>query len=116
MLTVQIIVVNMRHMGQRSARYMCCDSLYEAVCCGWTACRLGLAASIQTLHPGRKYEPAVAAVAVAVLQVDKSIIGWDSTIGAWSRLENHCVLGEDVQVKVSGLAAVAAAPDMVYCR
>lgn len=35
-----------------------------------------------------------------VLQVDKSIIGWDSTVGAWSRLENHCVLGEDVQVKV----------------
>ncbi|WIA14582.1 hypothetical protein OEZ85_003097 [Tetradesmus obliquus] len=32
-------------------------------------------------------------------KVDKSIIGWDSTIGAWSRLENHCVLGEDVQVK-----------------
>lgn len=38
-----------------------------------------------------------------VLQVDKSIIGWDSTIGAWSRLENHCVLGEDVQVKVRAL-------------
>jgi NDP-sugar pyrophosphorylase family protein len=52
---------------------------------------------------------------MAVLQVDKSIIGWDSTIGAWSRLENHCVLGEDVQVKVSGLAAVAAVADMVYC-
>jgi mannose-1-phosphate guanylyltransferase len=33
--------------------------------------------------------------------VDKSIIGWDSTVGAWCRLENHCVLGEDVQVKVS---------------
>ncbi|KAF8061370.1 mannose-1-phosphate guanylyltransferase 2 [Scenedesmus sp. PABB004] len=32
-------------------------------------------------------------------KVDKSIVGWDSTVGAWSRLENHCVLGEDVQVK-----------------
>jgi NDP-sugar pyrophosphorylase family protein len=41
------------------------------------------------------------AAAVVAMQVDKSIIGWDSTIGAWSRLENHCVLGEDVQVKVS---------------
>jgi NDP-sugar pyrophosphorylase family protein len=41
---------------------------------------------------------------VFVPQVDKSIIGWDSTIGAWSRLENHCVLGEDVQVKVSKVA------------
>jgi NDP-sugar pyrophosphorylase family protein len=47
-----------------------------------------------------------------VLQVDKSIIGWDSTIGAWSRLENHCVLGEDVQVKVSALAALAVATDV----
>jgi hypothetical protein len=28
-------------------------------------------------------------------------VGWDSTVGAWCRLENHCVLGEDVQVKVS---------------
>ncbi len=33
--------------------------------------------------------------------MDLSIIGWDSRIGAWSRLENHCVLGEDVQCKVS---------------
>ncbi|PNH03693.1 putative mannose-1-phosphate guanylyltransferase 3 [Tetrabaena socialis] len=29
-------------------------------------------------------------------KVDLSIIGWESNIGAWSRLENHCVLGEDV--------------------
>lgn len=36
-----------------------------------------------------------------ILQIDKSIIGWESTVGAWCRLENHCVLGEDVQVKVS---------------
>ncbi|EFJ46105.1 hypothetical protein VOLCADRAFT_81984 [Volvox carteri f. nagariensis] len=32
-------------------------------------------------------------------KVDLSIIGWDSRVGAWSRLENHCVLGEDVQCK-----------------
>jgi mannose-1-phosphate guanylyltransferase len=30
-----------------------------------------------------------------------SIVGWNSKIGAWSRLENHCVLGEDVQCKVN---------------
>lgn len=41
-------------------------------------------------------------VVPVVLQIDKSIIGWDSTVGAWCRLENHCVLGEDVQVKVRG--------------
>jgi hypothetical protein len=46
-----------------------------------------------------------------VLQVDKSIIGWDSTIGSWSRLENHCVLGEDVQVKVS-----ACAGELLLCN
>eukprot|EP00879_Flechtneria_rotunda_P009941 GHRR01010396.1.p1 GENE.GHRR01010396.1~~GHRR01010396.1.p1 ORF type:complete len:329 (+),score=90.47 GHRR01010396.1:1003-1989(+) len=32
-------------------------------------------------------------------KVDKCIIGWDSKVGSWCRLENHCVLGEDVQVK-----------------
>lgn len=32
-------------------------------------------------------------------KVDKSIVGWDSRIGAWSRLENFCVLGEDIQCK-----------------
>lgn len=42
----------------------------------------------------------MAGYAAAGLQIDKSIIGWDSTVGAWCRLENHCVLGEDVQVKV----------------
>jgi len=30
--------------------------------------------------------------------VDKSIVGWKSTIGAWARMENVTVLGEDVQV------------------
>lgn len=43
--------------------------------------------------------PHILAVSGAA-QVDKSIIGWDSTVGSWCRLENHCVLGEDVQVKV----------------
>lgn len=32
-------------------------------------------------------------------KIDTCIIGWDSKVGAWSRLENNCVLGEDVQVK-----------------
>lgn len=31
--------------------------------------------------------------------VANSIIGWDSTIGAWSRVEGSSVLGEDVQIK-----------------
>ncbi len=34
------------------------------------------------------------------MQVENCIVGWDSSIGSWSRLENTCVLGEDVQVKV----------------
>ena len=34
------------------------------------------------------------------MQVDMCIVGWESTIGAWSRCENYCVLGEDVQCKV----------------
>jgi mannose-1-phosphate guanylyltransferase len=33
-------------------------------------------------------------------KIDKSIIGWDSQIGAWSRLEGHSILGKDVQIKV----------------
>ncbi len=37
---------------------------------------------------------------VCVSQVENCIVGWDSRIGSWSRLENTCVLGEDVQVKV----------------
>jgi mannose-1-phosphate guanylyltransferase len=41
-------------------------------------------------------------------QVEACIVGWDSTVGAWSRLENHCVLGEDVTVKVR--VALAGAP------
>ena len=35
-------------------------------------------------------------------KIDNCIIGWESKVGAWSRLENHCVLGEDVQCKVWG--------------
>ena len=31
--------------------------------------------------------------------VSGSIVGWDSVIGAWSRVENMSVLGEDVQIK-----------------
>lgn len=32
-------------------------------------------------------------------KVDNSIIGWESKIGSWSRVENNCVLGEDVQCR-----------------
>jgi mannose-1-phosphate guanylyltransferase len=32
-------------------------------------------------------------------KVDSCIVGWDSKVGAWARLEGFCVLGEDVQVK-----------------
>lgn len=32
-------------------------------------------------------------------KIDQCIIGWHSKIGAWSRLEKHCVLGEDVFCK-----------------
>ena len=31
--------------------------------------------------------------------VSGSIVGWDSIIGCWSRVENMSVLGEDVQIK-----------------
>ncbi|KAJ5077051.1 mannose-1-phosphate guanyltransferase beta [Anaeramoeba ignava] len=30
--------------------------------------------------------------------VSNSIVGWDSLIGKWSRLENHCILGSSVGV------------------
>ncbi|KAF5827635.1 GDP-D-mannose pyrophosphorylase [Dunaliella salina] len=32
-------------------------------------------------------------------KVDNCIIGWESKVGGWSRLENCCVLGEDVTCK-----------------
>jgi NDP-sugar pyrophosphorylase family protein len=35
-------------------------------------------------------------------KVEKAIVGWESQIGAWSRVEGHSVLGKDVQVKVRG--------------
>ena len=31
--------------------------------------------------------------------VEKSIVGWQSIVGSWCRLENVTVLGEDVQIK-----------------
>jgi mannose-1-phosphate guanylyltransferase len=34
-----------------------------------------------------------------LVQVEKSIVGWDSRLGSWTRVENNCVLGEDVQVR-----------------
>lgn len=54
-------------------------------------------------------------------QVDHCIVGWDSKVGAWSRMENYCVLGEDVQCKVRGCdacdhaAASFAVPSMCTC-
>ncbi|KAJ9510167.1 hypothetical protein QJQ45_015644 [Haematococcus lacustris] len=36
---------------------------------------------------------------VLAAQVERSIIGWEGRIGAWTRMENCCVLGEDVEVK-----------------
>jgi UDP-3-O-[3-hydroxymyristoyl] glucosamine N-acyltransferase len=33
-------------------------------------------------------------------KVDRAIIGWESSIGAWARVEGHSVLGKDVTVKV----------------
>lgn len=35
-------------------------------------------------------------------KVDNCIIGWESRIGAWARVENNCVIGKDVEVKVGG--------------
>lgn len=32
-------------------------------------------------------------------KVESSIVGWESQVGQWARLESHCVLGKDVQVK-----------------
>jgi hypothetical protein len=40
-------------------------------------------------------------------KVEKSIIGWDTQIGAWARVEGSSVLGKDVQVKVRPLAGGA---------
>ena len=31
--------------------------------------------------------------------VSGSIVGWHSKLGRWSRLENMCILGEDVEIK-----------------
>lgn len=32
-------------------------------------------------------------------RVADSIVGWGSKLGKWSRLENKCVVGEDVSVR-----------------
>lgn len=44
-----------------------------------------------TLLPGAKVK--------SHAYVEKSIIGWSSTVGEWSRIEKMSVLGEDVHVK-----------------
>lgn len=30
--------------------------------------------------------------------IDNSIIGWKTQVGKWSRIENHSILGEEVNV------------------
>ena len=40
--------------------------------------------------------------------ISGSIIGWHSQIGRWARLENCCVLGEDVQAREPGLGGAGA--------
>ena len=31
--------------------------------------------------------------------MESTIVGWESTVGSWTRLENVTVLGKDVKVK-----------------
>lgn len=31
--------------------------------------------------------------------VDNSIVGWNSSVGMWARVQEHCVFGEDVHIK-----------------
>ena len=31
--------------------------------------------------------------------IDGSLIGWNCKIGKWARLQNLCILGEDVEIK-----------------
>lgn len=31
--------------------------------------------------------------------INRSIVGWNNTVGRWSRIDNGCVFGDDVQVK-----------------
>ena len=31
--------------------------------------------------------------------MDSTIVGWESTVGSWARLENVTVLGKDVKVR-----------------
>lgn len=40
-------------------------------------------------------------------KVDSCIVGWDSCLGCWCRLENFCILGKDVTAKVGWHARAA---------
>lgn len=43
-------------------------------------------------------------------RIADSIIGWGGSVGKWARIENKSVIGEDVHVKVCGLALCAWFP------
>lgn len=36
-------------------------------------------------------------------RIADSIVGWGSSTGQWARIENKCVIGEDVHMKVRAL-------------
>ena len=54
-------------------------------------------------------------LSLSLTQVDNCIIGWESKIGAWSRLENCCVLGEDVTCKVGSQRLLTRVCVRVLC-
>ena len=41
-------------------------------------------------------------------RVADSIIGWGTSVGQWSRIENKSVVGEDVHVKVLQIPATSS--------
>lgn len=47
-------------------------------------------------------------------KVHNCIVGWESKVGSWARLENHCVLGEDVTVKVGAMWGCSFMPTGCY--
>ncbi len=62
-----------------------------------------------TIGDGVRLSNCVIMTGVSIKQhskVDNCIIGWESRIGAWARIENSCVLGKDVEVKVGGVGVV----------
>lgn len=70
---------------------MCIQPVKCSASAAWSGCDIRV---LTYTHPVRPV-----AVGCLALQIDNCIVGWHSVIGAWARLENNCVLGEDVQVK-----------------